>query len=180
MDSVHMTTDLYRLQLESMMREQNKKHGKTIEEIINFSDRSSIKAVKKSDRLSRFMTKINNFHNQTAKEEQKKLEKMAKQRLQALKLNDEEAYLKLLDHTKDTRITHLLEQTNQFLDSLALAVQSQQKEAQDNLAYSGRAIEPASVEPLDDEKREKLIIIMLLIELKKKSPSNLQYWLGVL
>ena len=70
-----MTTDLYRLQLESMMREQNKKHGKTIEEIINFSDRSSIKAVKKSDRLSRFMTKINNFHNQTAKEEQKKLEK---------------------------------------------------------------------------------------------------------
>ena len=39
---------------------------------------------------------------------------MAKQRLQALKLNDEEAYLKLLDHTKDTRITHLLEQTNQF------------------------------------------------------------------
>ena len=33
-------------------------------------------------------------------------------------------------------------------------MQSQQKEAQDNLAYSGRAIEPASVEPLDDEKRE--------------------------
>ena len=59
-------------------------------------------------------------------------------------------------------------------------MQSQQKEAQDNLAYSGRAIEPASVEPLDDEKREKLIIIMLLIELKKKSPSSLQYWLAVL
>ena len=94
-----------------------------------------------------------------------------------MKLNDEEAYLKLLDHTKDTRITHLLEQTNQFWTLWLLQCKSQQKEAQDNLAYSGRAIEPASVEPLDDE-REKLIIIMLLIELKKKSPSNLQYWLG--
>ena len=156
LDGVTISTDLYRQQLESLLKEQNRKHNKTIEEIIRFSDKNSVKFGKKTDRLSRFMTKINNFHNQTAKEEQKKLERMAKQRLQALKLNDEEAYLKLLDHTKDTRITHLLSQTNQFLDSLALAVQSQQREAHDSMVSTGRIIEaaPAPPEPIDDEKRE--------------------------
>jgi hypothetical protein len=43
-------------------------------------------------------------------EEQKRMERMAKQRLQALKANDEEAYLKLLGQAKNTRITHLLKQ----------------------------------------------------------------------
>jgi ATP-dependent helicase STH1/SNF2 len=38
------------------------------------------------------------------------MERMAKQRLQALKANDEEAYLKLLGQAKNTRITHLLKQ----------------------------------------------------------------------
>lgn len=48
------------------------------------------------------------------KDEQKRIERTAKQRLAALKSNDEEAYLKLLDQTKDTRITQLLRQTNSF------------------------------------------------------------------
>ena len=57
------------------------------------------------------------FHIQTEKEEQKRIERTAKQRLQALKANDEEAYLKLLDQAKDTRITHLLKQTEKSLEN---------------------------------------------------------------
>ncbi|OLL26118.1 Chromatin structure-remodeling complex subunit snf21, partial [Neolecta irregularis DAH-3] len=68
------------------------------------------------------------YHSYIEKEEQRRMERTAKQRLQALKADDEEAYMKLLDQTKDTRITHLLGQTNHYLDSLAQAVRAQQKE----------------------------------------------------
>lgn len=83
------------------------------------------------------------YHLNTEKDESKKLEKTAKQRLQALKSNDEEAYMKLLDQTKDHRITHLLKQTNQFLDSLAHAVKAQQ-------------LDGDKIEQNPDEAREKI------------------------
>jgi ATP-dependent helicase STH1/SNF2 len=44
----------------------------------------------------------------TEKEEQKRIERLAKERLKALKADDEEAYMKLIDTAKDTCITHLL------------------------------------------------------------------------
>lgn len=74
-----------------------------------------------------------NLHANLEKEEQKRIERNAKQRLQALKANDEEAYIKLLDQTKDTRITHLLKQTNAFLDSLTKAVKDQQSFTKDKI-----------------------------------------------
>jgi ATP-dependent helicase STH1/SNF2 len=70
------------------------------------------------------------YHLQTEKEEQKRIERISKERLKALKADDEEAYLKLIDTAKDTRITHLLRQTDQYLDSLAQAVQAQQTDSQ--------------------------------------------------
>ncbi|KAK6455713.1 SNF2 family N-terminal domain-containing protein [Scheffersomyces xylosifermentans] len=98
---------------------------------------------------------INNFHINTEKEESKKLERTAKQRLQALKANDEEAYIKLLDQTKDHRITHLLKQTNTFLDSLAQQVRAQQAEHD---IGEIEEIETKEVEEEDtvDELREKI------------------------
>ena len=68
-------------------------------------------------------------HFNIEKEEQKRVERTAKQRLQALKANDEEAYLKLLDQAKDTRISHLLRQTDGFLHQLASSVRAQQRQA---------------------------------------------------
>lgn len=153
LDNVIMTEELYKQQLYSLVQAQNRKHQDAVSKILAFTTTKREKLNGRKEKLERLNIKINSFHSQTAKEEQKKLEKMAKQRLQALKLNDEEAYLKLLDHTKDTRITHLLNQTNQFLDSLAQAVQTQQRESQQNNSFSTSAEEE---KPLDDEKREKV------------------------
>ncbi|CAK7893406.1 nuclear protein Sth1p/NPS1 [[Candida] anglica] len=102
---------------------------------------------------------INNFHSFTEKEESKKLEKTARQRLQALKANDEEAYIKLLDQTKDHRITHLLKQTNSFLDSLAQAVKVQQVEQGAEVPVEkvvGGGEEEEISEDNVDELREKI------------------------
>lgn len=68
------------------------------------------------------------FHVDTEKEEQKRIERISKERLKALKADDEEAYMKLIDTAKDTRITHLLRQTDTYLDSLAQAVRAQQND----------------------------------------------------
>lgn len=151
-DNVVATEELYKQQLYSLVQAQNRKHQDTVSRILNFKAIKQDKKATRKERLDRLAMRINSYHSQTQKEEQKKLERMAKQRLQALKLNDEEAYLKLLDHTKDTRITHLLKQTNQFLDSLALAVQTQQRDARDKYAPEG----PQDTEPLTEEKREKM------------------------
>ncbi|KAK9478859.1 SNF2 family N-terminal domain-containing protein [Lipomyces japonicus] len=93
------------------------------------------------------------FHSHIEREEQRRAERTAKQRLQALKANDEEAYLKLLDQTKDTRITHLLRQTNSFLDSLAQAVKDQQRESK--IHQEGR-LTVTEEEDDDEEGGEKL------------------------
>lgn len=67
------------------------------------------------------------FHSAALKEEERRLQKHSQDRLNALKANDEEAYMKLLDKTKDTRITTILAQTNTFLDSLTQAVEKQKR-----------------------------------------------------
>lgn len=64
----------------------------------------------------------------TEKEEAKCIERISKKRLKALKADDEGAYMKLIDTAKDTRITHLLRQTDSYLDSLAQAVVAQQND----------------------------------------------------
>lgn len=100
------------------------------------------------DRCYQMGRSIGNLHGHLEKDEQRRMERTAKQRLAALKSNDEEAYLKLLDQTKDTRITHLLKQTNSFLDSLAQAVRVQQNEV--------RIKRGEEIPPITDEEREKI------------------------
>ena len=80
------------------------------------------------DRILKLGRAIQALHTFTEKEEAKCIERIAKERLKALKADDEEAYMKLIDMAKDTRITHLLRQTDSYLDSLAQAVVAQQND----------------------------------------------------
>ncbi|KAG5221318.1 SNF2-family ATP dependent chromatin remodeling factor snf [Salix suchowensis] len=89
------------------------------------------------DRVVRLGKAVLSFHIHTEKEEQKRIERISKERLRALKADDEEAYMKLIDTAKDTRITHLLRQTDTFLDSLAQAVVAQQDEGGPSLPIYG-------------------------------------------
>lgn len=106
--------------------EAHKKHMEYINGIADHAGQVLSGEKIKKDRRVGFGKSILNAHTTIEKDEQKRAERTAKQRLQALRANDEEAYIKLLDQTKDTRITHLLRQTNSFLDSLAQAVKVQQ------------------------------------------------------
>jgi ATP-dependent helicase STH1/SNF2 len=109
----------------------------------------------KTQKLGRLMSQQ---HFNIEKEEQKRVERTAKQRLQALKANDEEAYLKLLDQAKDTRITHLLRQTDGFLHQLAASVKAQQRQATERYADGAVEVEEveSEVEEDDEESSRKI------------------------
>jgi ATP-dependent helicase STH1/SNF2 len=87
------------------------------------------------DRGKKLGKLVMSYHTNTEREEQKRIERISKERLKALKNDDEEAYMRLIDTAKDTRITHLLRQTDSYLDSLAQAVVAQQNEAGHHETY---------------------------------------------
>ena len=78
-------------------------------------------------RTTRIGRMVLQYHANLEREEQKRIERLEKERLRALKAGDEEAYLKLIDEQKDTRITHLLRKTDEYLDSLTALVVEQKK-----------------------------------------------------
>ncbi|KAK5780052.1 hypothetical protein RI543_002592 [Arxiozyma heterogenica] len=121
-----LTEELYRKH-ELQQYERRKRDGaRRLEFILDRSIKQFNGRLENRSRRIKFGHKLITLHGNLEKEEQKRQERKAKERLQALKANDEEAYIKLLDQTKDTRITHLLRQTNEFLESLTNAVKDQQ------------------------------------------------------
>ena len=79
----------------------------------------------RQQKYSRVFKAVAHYHAAAEKEEQKRQERLAKERIRALRADDEEAYLRLIDQEKDTRLTHLLKQTDEFLDNLTARVTAQ-------------------------------------------------------
>ncbi|GAC72587.1 chromatin remodeling complex SWI/SNF, component SWI2 [Moesziomyces antarcticus T-34] len=123
-----MTEQLERKQRVEREKRARQKHIDYLSTICNHGRDLVSAHTKANDQARRFGRAMLKFHADTEKEEQKRVERIAKERLNALKADDEEAYLKLIDTAKDTRITHLLRQTDAYLDSLAQAVQAQQND----------------------------------------------------
>jgi ATP-dependent helicase STH1/SNF2 len=124
----HMTETLERKQRVDRERRAKQKHVEQLG-IICAHGRKVLDVNRAAqDRAIRLHKAVLSFHTHAEREEQKRIERISKERLKALKADDEEAYMKLIDTAKDTRITHLLKQTDTYLDSLAQAVLAQQIE----------------------------------------------------
>lgn len=158
--TVRLAEELERQQLLEKRKKERNLHMKKVNKIVDFIKDRQMETWSHWDRCLQFGRLGQVAHNQIEKEEQKRMERTAKQRLAALKSNDEEAYLKLLDQTKDTRITQLLRQTNTFLDSLAQAVKVQQNEA--------KILRGEEIPPITDEEREKVDYYEVAHRVKEK------------
>ncbi|KAH9906145.1 SNF2-family ATP dependent chromatin remodeling factor snf21 [Xylariomycetidae sp. FL2044] len=150
-----ITEKLEKQQRDARENREKKKHIDFLQsvqhhraEIIN----SAVGAKNKTYKIGKAMF---SHHFNIEKEEQKRIERTAKQRLQALKADDEEAYLKLLDQAKDTRITHLLKQTDGFLHQLASSVKAQQRQAAERYGADVPEDEEEEIEE-DEEARRKI------------------------
>jgi ATP-dependent helicase STH1/SNF2 len=124
-----LTEKLEKQQRDARESREKKKHSDFLQAIYHHKVEIQTGALAQRTKSSKLGRLMSAQHLNIEKEEQKRIERNAKQRLQALKANDEEAYLKLLDQAKDTRITHLLRQTDGFLHQLASSVKAQQRQA---------------------------------------------------
>ena len=127
-----ITEKLEKQQRDARENREKKKHSDFLRAICNHRAEIQDVASSQKNKMHKLSRLMYAQHFNIEKEEQKRIERTAKQRLQALKANDEEAYLKLLDQAKDTRITHLLRQTDGFLHQLASSVKAQQRQAAEN------------------------------------------------
>jgi ATP-dependent helicase STH1/SNF2 len=127
-----ITEKLEKQQRDARESKEKKKHNDFLNSIVQQSNKMKLGAQQQQARYVNLGRSIKNQHMNLEKEELKRVERTAKQRLQALRANDEETYLKLLGQAKDTRITHLLKQTDGFLNQLAASVKAQQRTARNN------------------------------------------------
>ncbi|KAJ6110526.1 hypothetical protein N7486_002761 [Penicillium sp. IBT 16267x] len=122
-----VTENLEKQQRDARETREKKKQFDQLQAILSHGSEllsNSAQNRSRSQKLGRMMVQ---HHQHMEREEQRRVERTAKQRLQALKANDEETYLKLLGQAKDSRITHLLNQTDKFLKELAASVRRQQR-----------------------------------------------------
>ncbi|KAL8782529.1 MAG: hypothetical protein Q9213_005294 [Squamulea squamosa] len=128
-----LTEKLEKQQRDVRETKEKKKHVDHLQAITRHREEIEQNARAQKARVQKLGRLMQQQHQQIEKEEQKRVERTAKQRLQALKANDEETYLKLLGQAKDSRISHLLKQTDGFLKHLAASVKQQQRNsAQDH------------------------------------------------
>lgn len=139
-----MTEQAERKQRVDRERRAKQKHVEQLSIICKHGESQIAENRAKQARILRLGKGVLSFHAHTEREEQKRIERLAKERLKALKADDEVAYMKLIDTAKDTRITHLLRQTDAYLDSLAQAVMEQQKDDPHNM--NSHIVAPFEVE----------------------------------
>lgn len=147
-----VTEKLEKQQRDAAETKEKKKHNDFVTSIVRHSEdlrNAASQHRQRNQKLGRLMLQT---HSNIEKEEQKRIERTAKQRLQALKANDEETYLKLLDQAKDSRISHLLKQTDGFLNQLASSVKEQQRSMTQR--FGGVAIESEDEDEEADSEDE--------------------------
>lgn len=143
-----ITEKLEKQQRDARESKEKKKQNDQLKAVLARGEEIQKAAQNQRLRLQRLGRTMMQTHQNIEKEEQKRVERTAKQRLQALKANDEETYLKLLGQAKDTRISHLLKQTDGFLNQLAASVKAQQRSAADK--FGGAAPDSDSEEDDSD------------------------------
>jgi ATP-dependent helicase STH1/SNF2 len=124
-----ITEKLEKQQRDARETKEKKKQFDHLQSIVNHGQELRANANGQRSRIQKLGRMMVQQHQHMEREEQKRIERTAKQRLQALKANDEETYLKLLGQAKDSRISHLLKQTDGFLKQLAASVKAQQRSA---------------------------------------------------
>jgi ATP-dependent helicase STH1/SNF2 len=124
-----ITDKLEKQQRDARETKEKKKQSDYFASIVQHGNDVRANANAQRGRVQKLGRMMVSHHQHMEREEQKRIERTAKQRLQALKANDEETYLRLLDQAKDSRISHLLKQTDGFLSQLAASVRQQQRTA---------------------------------------------------
>uniref|UniRef100_A0A7S4HP67 HSA domain-containing protein n=1 Tax=Vannella robusta TaxID=1487602 RepID=A0A7S4HP67_9EUKA len=137
-------------------KRRKKKHQSYLEAVINHSKAFKEFHSTAAQKMKRVNRALVNYHVSRARKEQQLKEKEEKDRMRALKENDEVAYLKLLEKTKNDRLTQLLHQTDDYLSQIGALV-SKAKVKEDN-----------DVEREEEQQKQREIDLNSMTEEEKK------------
>ncbi|KAF1809283.1 hypothetical protein P152DRAFT_168062 [Eremomyces bilateralis CBS 781.70] len=147
-----ITEKLEKQQRDARETKEKKKHNDFLRAIVAHAEEVRENAARHRARTVKLGQLMLATHQNIKKEEEKRIERTAKQRLQALRANDEETYLKLLGQAKDSRISHLLRQTDSFLKQLAASVKRQQRGAKEDYVVSEDEEEESELSETEDHE----------------------------
>lgn len=143
-----------------------------------FEDREKIMTQKR-----KLFKRLQKWHLDKERKETQMKEKLERDRLAALKRNDEVAYLALLEQTKNKRLLHLIEQTDTYLAQIGAKVQESQRLADAKLlARHGETADSSTditttqnedVSGTDSDKKPYYSTIHRVIEQVTKQPTLL-------
>jgi ATP-dependent helicase STH1/SNF2 len=96
-----------------------------------FKHGNEIKEVAKKTRSAhrKDMQKVSKWHNDRIREAKRMEEKKRRERIEALKNQDEAKYLQMLKESKDERLIHLMKETDAHLELLTSKIEIMQEEA---------------------------------------------------
>ncbi len=139
------TEDAERKQRNERERASKDKHLQYVRGICDHG-RELVRANRNAEERQRRMgNMIAKMHRDIEREEQKRIERLSKERLKALKNDDEDGYRALIDQAKDHRIAHLLARTDAYLDSLADQIQVQKKDIEEGGLPRSMQRQPSAV-----------------------------------
>ena len=145
-----ITEKLEKQQRDARETKERKKYDDFLQSIITHAQEVRRAAAAQRHRVQKFGRLMLQTHVNIEKEEQKRVERTAKQRLMALKANDVETYMKLLGEAKDDRVSELLKQTGSFLTHLTNSVKQQQRSAMEN--YGGNVSESSDESEVEEDE----------------------------
>lgn len=163
---IRMTEKMERQQRMEREKKEKQKHYEYLNSILSHG--REIYQLKKSlvQKQMKLGRAVVHWHINIEREEQKRQERITRERINALKADDEEAYLKLIDKQKDTRLAHLLSQTDQYLDQLSSLVAAQQEQVAAEELASG--IKPTDFGMSVDPEIEKEDYYQVAHKVKEK------------
>ena len=82
------------------------------------------------NKVGRINKAVLNYHANAEREQKKEQERIEKERMRRLMMEDEEGYRKLIDQKKDKRLAFLLSQTDEYICSLTEMVKQHKEEQQ--------------------------------------------------
>jgi SWI/SNF-related matrix-associated actin-dependent regulator of chromatin subfamily A protein 2/4 len=121
-----VTEKIERQQKQEAERKKRQKHAEYLNAIVehskNFKDfhRANVARVGKQAKA------VINWHTNTERIQKKEQERLEKERLKLLMAEDEEGYRKLINEKKDMRLHFLLQQTDEYIDSITKLVKDHQ------------------------------------------------------
>ncbi|RNA10217.1 putative global transcription activator SNF2L2 isoform X1, partial [Brachionus plicatilis] len=135
-----ITEKMERQQKQEAERKRRQKHLEYLNAVIEHSKTFKEQHRANLAKVNKMAKGVINWHTNTERIQKKEQERLEKERIKLLMAEDEEGYRKLVNEKKDKRLQYLLQQTDDYIESLTKLV----REHQDDLMKQKSSVKTKS------------------------------------